>query len=405
VVSGVVFDLSSDCRFRSKPQEIPENPMSAESLSNEMSDAELRAAIVAAKAKLAAELHEQAEMFQIKKVSGEPRHFEETTPIPPKRFRTPSKSPEAARPYVAQSPDGKPRAFGYARVSTRGQFDNDVSIPDQKIRMENYFRFQLEPKGVEFAGVFDDGQSKSARLKPFMSRVGVKTILGQLRQGDHFIIDKCDRAFRDTRDFLYCNEWFENNRINLHILNLGGQHFQPNSPMGRMFMTLVAGFAQLEAETTSARVAEACRSTRAKGHAWNNAPPGTKLGAITKNKTRRLVWDVEKRRFMALIVHMRDELYMDWRDITWELYLLRNNGKPPTTEDDRMRWANNQQQAIYNLYCYEHFYRDKCITDPAEIPYKPVVLAYGRIRKKEMTKIVVSERARARREAKAASRY
>lgn len=371
-----------------------------------MSMDELRAAIALAKARFESELTEETEMFKIKKIVGEPRHFTDETPVPPKRFRTPSKAPEEALPYATQSPDGKSRAFGYARVSTRGQFENDVSIPDQKIRMENYFRFQLEPKAVEFMGVFDDGQAKSARSRPFMTRPGVRKILGQLNQGDHLIIDKCDRAFRDTRDFLHCNDWLENNKINLHILNLGGQHFQPNSPMGRMFMTLVAGFAQLEAETTSARIAESCRSARSKGHAWNNAPPGTKLGAIAKNRTRRLVWDVEKRRFMALIVHMRDELFMDWRDIAWELHLLRSGGKPPTTESDRMRWAGNQQKPVYHLYCYEHFYRDKCISDPAEIPYKPVVLAYGNVRKKELTKIVLSARVKARRESKpTASRY
>lgn len=352
----------------------------------EMNLAELRAAIIAAQARFDTELSEDLEIFQVPKENPNRRQFEELVVVPPKRFRTPSFSTEEPEVYAKLSGDGASRAYGYARVSTTMQYDRDNSIPDQRIRMEHYFKFQLESQGIRWEGVTDDGQGKSARLRPFMTRPGVAKMVRLLNQGDHVIIDKFDRAFRDTRDFLHCAAWFDRNKINLHVLNLGGQNFQPNSPIGRMFMTMLAGFAQLESETISARIKDATKAARMKGLATAGFPPGTK--PIARDGRRWLVWDVPKRRYMALIVYMRDELYMDWRDITWELFLLRSGGKPPTTDKDRMRWANNQQKPVYELYCYEHFYRDKCVTDPAEIPYKATVQAYGAIRKKENTKII-----------------
>jgi len=354
---------------------------------------ELRAMICAEVERIKSEITEETLQIPDAGTGTELRQFDELIKVPPKRYRSPSASEEVQRPFYAKPEDGQPCAYGYARVSTKNQYEADSSIPDQKLRMENYFRFQLQPQKVRFAGVIDDGQARSARLRPFMTRPGVRKILAQIKQGDHFIIDKCDRAFRDTRDFLYCNDWFQNNHINLHILNLGGQHFQPNSPIGRMFMTLIAGFAQLEAETTSARMKEACRTARIKGNSFTTPPAGTKLGPIVNRRTRKLVWDVEQRREMALIIFMRDKLCMDWKDIAWELHLLKSGGNPPTDRRNEERWRTNSQKRVYEIYAAEHFYRDKCITNPAEIPGRDTVFAYGQDKKKKMTRIIEMKRA------------
>jgi DNA invertase Pin-like site-specific DNA recombinase len=376
--------------------------MSSIKRATEMDGDELREAIRKQHARLEFDLAEGMQMFTVPEVSENVRQFDELIEVPKKRFRTPAFVHGPAETFVKPPEDGIARAYGYARVSTGGQYDRDTSIPDQTLRMEHYYQFQLKSQGIQWEGVTDDGKANSARRRPFMTRSGVKSILSKISQGDHLIIDKFDRAFRDTRDFLHCSGWLERNQVNLHVLNLGGQNFQPNSPIGRMFMTMLAGFAQLEAETTSARLKDACRAARSRGYANAGTPPGTK---ILSKKNRKIVWDVAKRRYMALILHMRDELYMDWREMAWELHLLRSGGVAPTTNRDRERWATNQQKPVYELYAYEWFYRDCCITDPAEIPYEATVLAYSANHKKEMTSIIRRHRAeiaRAKRDKSAA---
>jgi DNA invertase Pin-like site-specific DNA recombinase len=361
----------------------------------EMDVDELRQTIRDARDRIQLEITEDLDMFRIPTDNRNRRQFQELVELPRRRINTPPFNPSPPEPYAKPPIDGTSRAFGYARVSTTRQYERDNSIPDQRVRMEAYYSLQLRQQGIEWSGVIDDGSGSSARLRPFMTRPGVKKILSEIRQGDHLLIDKFDRAFRDTRDFLHCSNWFDRNQINLHILNFGGQNFQPNSPIGRMFMTMVAAFAQLEAETTSARIKDACRESRARGFTTTSPPPGTK---VLKKPKGKLAWDVPKRRYMALILYMRDELYMDWKEIAWELYLIRSGGYAPTTDGRRDRWCSVHQKFAYELYAYEWFYRDCCVTDPAEIPYEPTVIAYSSAHKREMTAIIRKYRAEVNRQ-------
>jgi hypothetical protein len=127
-----------------------------------------------------------------------------------------------------------------------------------------------------------------------------------------------------------------------------------------------------------------------KGYSSTTPMAGTK---VLKNPKNKLVWDADKRRYMALILYMRDELYMEWKDIAWELHMLRSGGVPPTSDLKRDQWAFHRQKQVTEYYCYEWFYRDCCITDPAEVPYSETVLAYSNKHKKEMTKKILQHRA------------
>lgn len=288
--------------------------------------------------------------------------------------------------------DGNPRAFGYARVSTSGQYERDNSIPDQSIRMDLYHQLQLKGRDIQWMGVTDDGRGTSARIRPFMTRAGAMQIVNQLRQGDHLVIDKFDRVFRDVRDFLHCADWFERNDITLHILNLGGSHFQADTPIGKLLLVQFAALAQFEAENTSLRIKESCKAARERGYSWTKAPIGTRLGPRVKGKIRRLLWDHDRRKVMALILHMRDVLYMTWHEITWEVEIFIK-GQPPVPQKLKYTWCCDNQTCTIENYFYEYFYRAANVTDPCQIPYKKVVFEYSRDHKAAMTKVIAAHRA------------
>ena len=67
---------------------------------------------------------------------------------------------------------------------------------------------------------------------------------------------RLDRLFRNTQDALNTVEYFENNGIALHIINMGGNSINTNSAMGKMMLTVLAGIDEMYrnkiAEDTSA---------------------------------------------------------------------------------------------------------------------------------------------------------
>src|SRR6266576_5058844 len=70
---------------------------------------------------------------------------------------------------------------------------------------------------------------------------------------------KLDRLFRDAEDALRQTKAWDRTGISLHLVDIGGQSMNTGSAMGRMFLTLMAGFAELErnliAERTTAVLA------------------------------------------------------------------------------------------------------------------------------------------------------
>lgn len=289
--------------------------------------------------------------------------------------------------------EGNARCWGYARVSTMMQYDKENSIPSQVMRMENYYNLNLQPRGIELCGIVDDGKAMSARSTPFMGRPGAREILSQLRVGDHLIFDKFDRVFRDVRDFLHCADWFRRNRISMHILNLGGQQVESDTPMGKLFMLMLAGLAQFEAEVTSARIREAFFAKRTQGtSAEPHVPLGAKLEMVPrpgKTPKKRLVWDKQEREIMAMVLYMRDEMFMKWCDIARMLRSLcidPNPGKRTLAEKEK--YLKILEGRCYWWYGHEYFYRAAGITSPSMVPSAKVIKKAASWHKKVMTRTI-----------------
>lgn len=159
------------------------------------------------------------------------------------------------------------RAFGYIRVSTSKQKENGHSLEAQQEKIQAYCTM----KGFDVAGLFvDPGQSGS---KPLAERPeGGAQLVARLRKGDHVIVTKLDRAFRNAVDCLTTVDEWERKGITLHLLDMGGISIDTKTPAGKMFLTMMAGFAEMERALASERTQAVSNHLKAAGKVYS-APP------------------------------------------------------------------------------------------------------------------------------------
>lgn len=274
-------------------------------------------------------------------------------------------------------PNPIPVAYAYGRVSRTDQYERDSSIPAQKLRAENYYRFAVEARGIRWGGFIEDGRAVSAREVSFFGRPSIQDLLAKLRPGDHIIFDKIDRFSRDTLDFLSVMEWFKSNNITVHIMSFNGVSFEQGTSAGGFFLTLQAGLSQFEADQVSERMKEAHRHIKRRGHTLykNSIPTGTKSIPIPGKKIKQLVWDVEKRKAMAMIVHLRDDRLLNWANITWAMELRRQSIVGGPLPRDVPDFVTTQHSKIRRMYQYEIGYRKLRVFQTCQIPHRDVILA------------------------------
>lgn len=136
------------------------------------------------------------------------------------------------------------RAFGYTRVSTVDQV-NGLQAQDQAIA--RYCEF----KGLELANLYTDHGCSGKH--PLGQRPRGAALLRDLRPGDHVVIHKLDRAWRNARDCLATVEAWDAQGVILHIVDM---NLDVGSPMGRCFLTIAAAFAEMERRFISQRTKE-----------------------------------------------------------------------------------------------------------------------------------------------------
>ena len=179
----------------------------------------------------------------------------------------------------------KQAAVGYVRVSTRDQADNGCSLAAQEARIRAYCELQ----GLALVAVIrEQGVSGS---KPLACRSGGAEMVRVLAQGEaaHVVALKLDRLFRDAADALEQTRAWERKGIALHLIDVGGQTVCTGSAMGRMFLTLMAGFAELERNLIAERTAAALAHKKAKLEAYSPTPYGFERcnGRLVENAGER----------------------------------------------------------------------------------------------------------------------
>lgn len=135
--------------------------------------------------------------------------------------------------------------YGYARVSTDSQ-----TLDGQ--------RAALKRAGVKAPQIHAETESGAERERQQLNRV-----LAGLKSGDVLIVTRLDRLARSTRDLLNIAKQIEDAGARLASIN--EKWAAPDSPVGRLIMTVLGGIAEFERELISARTGEGRRRARDSG--------------------------------------------------------------------------------------------------------------------------------------------
>lgn len=204
------------------------------------------------------------------------------------------------------------RAVLYVRVSTARQASEGVSLEAQRDALKSYCQLRgLTP--VEL--IVDDGVS--ART-PLARRKGGRRLLSLVESGkvDAVVALRLDRAFRNAVDAVTCSVEWDKRGVTLHLADHGGMTVDTSTALGKMFLTLLSGFAEMESNLTSERVTEALRFKAISGdmRIGKDAPfgwryDGNALAEVPEEQTViRLVraWRAEGVSYRAICRRLRE---------------------------------------------------------------------------------------------------
>lgn len=214
------------------------------------------------------------------------------------------------------------RAISYVRVSTTEQAVQGISLSAQTESIRAYATF----KGLELvAELSDEGVSAG---KPLQEREGGQELFelaGEASVGA-VIAFKLDRLFRDAADCLAVTRTWDELDVDLHLVDLGGQPVDTSTAMGRFFLTIMAGVAEMERNLIRERTRAAMGHLKRTGKRVGAIPYGYRL----KRGGKTLVRDDEEQAVMLLARHHRSQ-GMSLREISRALEdrgVLSRTGKP-----------------------------------------------------------------------------
>ena len=144
-----------------------------------------------------------------------------------------------------------PRVFGYVRVSTAEQANSGLSLDTQQQQITGYAMM----KGWTIAEFFvEAGVSGSV---PLADRPEGQRMLATLQAGDVVITAKLDRAFRSAADALGTLEQLKDDKIGLHMIDLGGD--VTGNGISKLVFTILSAVAENERDRIRERVRDAKR--------------------------------------------------------------------------------------------------------------------------------------------------
>ena len=163
----------------------------------------------------------------------------------------------------------KERAVVYVRVSSKKQAEEGVSIAAQTEKGKAYatiMEFAVSDEDV----FVDDGVSASIHL---WDRPAGKALKSHIHAEGirHIIAVKIDRLFRDVPDLLTTVDELRKEEIDLHLLEYNGATLDTSSAMGRFFLTVIGGIAELELGQVSERTKFAIEYKKSNCQAFTGA--------------------------------------------------------------------------------------------------------------------------------------
>mgnify|MGYP001377232060 FL=1 len=199
--------------------------------------------------------------------------------------------------------ESKDLAVAYIRVSTEEQSKEGVSLEAQEEKIKAYCNL----RGLEIVEIcIDAGVSGSKRLE---SREAGSKLMKLINEGkaNAVVAFKLDRLFRDAEDALHTTKSWDEKGIALHLVDMGGQTIDTTTAMGRFFLNMMAGFAELERNLISERTATALNYKKSNKQVYAPIPFGyVRVGD-------RLIEDQEEQIILNKIFNYRKEGLSYWK--------------------------------------------------------------------------------------------
>ena len=226
----------------------------------------------------------------------------------------------------------------YLRVSTLEQLKG-VSLDAQEERLRAYClmnELQVGPGDV----FREEGVSASIALQ---NRPCGARLLERVNEGvTNVIALKLDRLFRDAEDALRQTKAWDRSGVTLHLIDMGGASLNTASAMGRMLLTTMAGFAELERNLVAERTALSLAHKRLHRQVFNHAPYGFDIVGCAL---------VENPAELAIVNLIRER-----RNDGWSLQMIAtalNEDHVPTKLNGR--WYARTIKNILDSDIYDHF--------------------------------------------------
>ena len=223
------------------------------------------------------------------------------------------------------------RVIGYCRVSTRMQADEGISIDAQQETIKKW----CDLTNAKLVKIFTDVESGAKE-----ERQGLADALSYIEsdKADSLVVLKFDRLSRSVLHFCKMYErYFESTGKDLHSIQDG---INLASSIGRMVVTILISFAQMERETIGERVSVAVKWKAEHGYHTGKVPYGFRaVPAPDGSRFKVLAPEPKEQEVLARIKSM-----IESGDRIGEIAtaLTRDKVEPPQGEV----WTKN---LIYNL--------------------------------------------------------
>lgn len=142
-----------------------------------------------------------------------------------------------------------PYIWGYVRMSTREQ-EHSPAVQAELIK-----RFSEGLDG-HFVGCRCDPAVSGSKVD-FEKRREAKKLMNAMQAGDSLVVWKIDRLGRSVMDLHRILEKFLRMKVNVYILNFGGNRLDFTTAMGRAMVGFFAVLAEMESNLIGERVKEA----------------------------------------------------------------------------------------------------------------------------------------------------
>lgn len=196
----------------------------------------------------------------------------------------------------------KPVAYAYCRVSTVQQAKNGTSLDDQQEKTLGFYNFALKSQGVLWGDHYIDA-GVSAAKNMMRDRESGRLMLERIRPGDHIIMSRLDRGFRNTADAVSMTDQWIKAGVHFHFLDLG---ISTTTHGGRLILRMFAAISEFQRDVVIENItAGKARVKAIRGTSNGIAKIGYKL--VGYGNAQRHVPDEHARAIIMAAVKMRND--------------------------------------------------------------------------------------------------